>query len=91
MTASGLHRRSNVLEHLLVTVLNAGDANAPHHLAFETAGVTSVDDVLELNKDGLKYLSWLGTLISKLHAHETSDFLYQISFNFLLPQERGDV
>ena len=58
MPASGLHRRSNVLEHLLVTVLNAGDANAPHHLAFETAGVTSVDDVLELNKDGLKYLSW---------------------------------
>ena len=55
---SGLPTRSNILEHLLVSVLNAGDPQAPYRRAFQTAGATSVEDVLELTKDDLKSLSW---------------------------------
>ena len=55
---SGLPTRSNIMEHLLVSVLNAGDPQAPYRRAFQTAGATSIEDVLELTKDDLKSLSW---------------------------------
>ena len=50
--------RSNVLEHLLISVLNAGDPNASYRRAFETAGISSIEELLELSKDDWKSLSW---------------------------------
>ncbi len=56
--SSAIPTCSNILEHLLVSVLNAGDPDAPHRHAFATAGVASIEDLLELSKDDLKSLVW---------------------------------
>ena len=46
--------RSNLLEHVLLSVLKATTPEHSTCLAFSDAGVLSIDDMLDLSKDDLK-------------------------------------
>ena len=53
--------RSNPLEHLFVSVLEAAPPSSSYRLAFDAAGVTTVTDVLDMTKDDWKSVTWTGT------------------------------
>ncbi len=50
--------RTDPLEHVLLNVLEAADADDPYRLALAAAGVTTIDDLLSLSKFDLQELTW---------------------------------
>ena len=46
------------LEHVLLNVLKANAATDPYRLALSAAGVTTIDDLLDLSKSDLQALSY---------------------------------
>ncbi len=50
--------RTDPLEHVLLNVLEAADADDPYRLALAAAGVNTIDDLLSLSKFDLQELTW---------------------------------
>ena len=50
--------RTDPLEHVLLNVLKANAATDPYRLALSAAGVTTIDDLLDLSKSDLQALSY---------------------------------
>ena len=50
--------RSDPLEHVLVSVLGAGEASHPYRLAMNAAGVHVIDDLMDLSKNDLQSIKW---------------------------------
>ena len=51
--------RSNALEHVLVSVLKVGtETNSAYRMAFTEAGIETIDDLLDMDKDDLRSISW---------------------------------
>ena len=50
--------RTDPLEHVLLNVLEAAEADDPYRLALAAAGVITIDDLLSLSKFDLQELTW---------------------------------
>ncbi len=53
--------RTDPLEHILLNVLGATDADDPYRQACAAGGVSNIDDLIDLTKDDLRSLTWIGT------------------------------
>ena len=51
--------RTDPLEHVLLNVLGAADAQHPLRLAMNAAAVASIDDLMDLTKPDLQSISWV--------------------------------
>ena len=59
MTVPAASTRSNPLEHLFVSVLDAAPLTSDFRLAFDAAGVSTFTNILDMTKDDWRLLSWL--------------------------------